>query len=141
MTLWTAACQDPLSMGLSRHQYWSGMPCPPPQDLLDPGTKPRSLKSPALTDGFFTTSATWGSLVATSNKCSQIMKPTAIVSSQNHGTIKTRGASWNYSQGREKEDGGKPPGREAFSQSVKNTPRLVPIRGFTKTQDNRVHPH
>ena len=39
-TLWTVACQAPLSMGLSRQEYWSGLPCPPPGDLLDPGFKP-----------------------------------------------------------------------------------------------------
>ena len=27
-TLWTIACQAPLSMGLSRQEYWSGLPCP-----------------------------------------------------------------------------------------------------------------
>ena len=33
VTPWTAACQIPLSMGLSRHEYWSGLPFPPPGDL------------------------------------------------------------------------------------------------------------
>ena len=28
--LWTVACQVPLSMGFSRQEYWSGLPCPPP---------------------------------------------------------------------------------------------------------------
>ena len=32
--------QAPLSMGFSRQEYWSGLPCPPPQDLPDPGTEP-----------------------------------------------------------------------------------------------------
>ena len=32
---------------------------PPPRDSLDSGIEPASLKSPALADGFFTTSATW----------------------------------------------------------------------------------
>ena len=27
---WTVACQAPLSMGVSRQEYWSGLPCPPP---------------------------------------------------------------------------------------------------------------
>ena len=36
-TLWTAACQAPLSMELSRREYWSGLPCPPPGDLLNLG--------------------------------------------------------------------------------------------------------
>ena len=35
--LWTVACQAPLSMGFSRQEYWSGLPCPPPGDLPDPG--------------------------------------------------------------------------------------------------------
>ena len=36
-TLWTAACQAPLSMGFSRQEFWSGLPFPSPGDLLDPG--------------------------------------------------------------------------------------------------------
>ena len=35
-TLWTVAHQAPLSMGFSRQEYWSGLPCPPPGDLPDP---------------------------------------------------------------------------------------------------------
>ena len=58
VALWTEACQAPLSMGSSRQEYWSGFPCPPPEDLPDPGVEPESLTSPALTCGFFTTSAT-----------------------------------------------------------------------------------
>ena len=46
-------------MELSRQAYWSGLPCPPPGDLPDPGIKPMSLKFPALAGRFFTTSATW----------------------------------------------------------------------------------
>ena len=52
-TLWTAALQVPLSMGFSRQEYWSGLPCPPPRDLPDPGITPGSLMSPALADEFF----------------------------------------------------------------------------------------
>ena len=57
-TLWTVAHQTPLSVGFSRQEYWSGLPCPPPGDLPDPGMEPVSLMSPALAGGFFTTSAT-----------------------------------------------------------------------------------
>ena len=47
---WTVACQAPLSMGFSREDYWSGLPCPPPGDLPDPGLE---LGSTALqVDGF-----------------------------------------------------------------------------------------
>ena len=42
MTPWTVACQAPLSMGFSRQEYWSGLPCPSPGDLPNPGIKPRS---------------------------------------------------------------------------------------------------
>ena len=35
--------QAPLSMGLSRQEYWSGLPFPPPGDLLDPGIEPTDL--------------------------------------------------------------------------------------------------
>ena len=44
-TPWTVAHQAPLSMGLSRQEYWSGLPFPSPGDLPDPGMEPRS---PAL---------------------------------------------------------------------------------------------
>ena len=55
----TVAHQAPLSMGFSRQEHWSGLPCPLPGDLPDPGIKPSSLMSPALADGFFTTNVTW----------------------------------------------------------------------------------
>ena len=51
--------QAPLSMGLSRQEHWSGLLCPPPGDLPDPGTEPVSLTSPALAGEFFTTRVTW----------------------------------------------------------------------------------
>ena len=38
----TAASKAPLSMGFSRQESWSGLPCPPPGDLPNPGTEPRS---------------------------------------------------------------------------------------------------
>ena len=62
VTLWTAACQAPLSMGFSRQEYWSGLPCPPPGYLPNPGIEPTSLMSPALAGRFFTTSTTWEAL-------------------------------------------------------------------------------
>ena len=55
VTLWTIACQAPLSIGFSRQEYWSGLPLPSAEDLPDPGIKPTSLESPALTGRFFTT--------------------------------------------------------------------------------------
>ena len=46
-------------MGFSRQEYWSGLSCPPPGDLSDPGVEPSPLMSPALAGGFLTTRATW----------------------------------------------------------------------------------
>ena len=58
VTLWTH--QAPLSIGFSRQEHWSGLPCPPPGDLPDSGIKPASFMSPALPgDRFFTIRATW----------------------------------------------------------------------------------
>ena len=56
---WTVASRAPLSLGFSRQEYWSGLPCPPLRDLPNPGIKLVSLMSPPLTARFFTTSATW----------------------------------------------------------------------------------
>ena len=47
VTPWAAARQAPLSMGLSRPEYWSGLPCPPLGHLPDPGIEP-TLVPPGL---------------------------------------------------------------------------------------------
>ena len=44
-------------MEFSRQEYWSGLPCPPPGELLNPGIELTSLTSSALAGGFFTTGA------------------------------------------------------------------------------------
>ena len=62
VTLRTVARQVPLSMEFSRQEYWSGLPCPPPGDLPEPGIEPTSLMSPALAGGFFITRASWKTL-------------------------------------------------------------------------------
>ena len=41
--------------GILQEEYWSGLLCPPPGGLPDPGTEPASLEYPALAGGFFTT--------------------------------------------------------------------------------------
>ena len=51
--------QGSLSMEFSRQEYWSGLPFPPPLDLLNPDIEPASLASSALSEGFFITRATW----------------------------------------------------------------------------------
>ena len=43
VTPWTVACQDPLSMEFSRQESWSGLPYPPPGDLLNSVIEPRPL--------------------------------------------------------------------------------------------------
>ena len=40
-TPWTITHQTSLSIGFSRHEYWSGLPCPSSEDLPDPGIEPR----------------------------------------------------------------------------------------------------
>ena len=55
VTLWTVAHQAPLSMGFSRREYWSGLPCPPPGGLPDLRSEPMSpvslpLSLPHLSD-------------------------------------------------------------------------------------------
>ena len=45
LTPWTIVCQGPLSVGFSRQEYWSGLPCAPVGDLQNSGIKPGS---PAL---------------------------------------------------------------------------------------------
>ena len=50
------AHQAPLSMKISRQEYWNEMPFPPPQGLPNPGIK---LEFPALAGSSFTTSGIW----------------------------------------------------------------------------------
>ena len=54
-------CSPPvtLSTEFSKQGYWSGLPFPTPGNLPDSGTEPKSLASPALAGGFFTTCTTW----------------------------------------------------------------------------------
>ena len=55
-TLWTVAHQAPLSMGLSRQEYWSQLPFPSPRELPDTEFTLRSFMSPVLAGWFLTTS-------------------------------------------------------------------------------------
>ena len=58
-TPWNVAFQAPLSMGFSRQEYWSGLPCLSPGDLLNSGIELASFTFPALAGELFTTSTTW----------------------------------------------------------------------------------
>ena len=44
----TVAHQAPQSLGFSRQEILSGLPCLPPEDLLNPGIEPASSESPAV---------------------------------------------------------------------------------------------
>ena len=81
-TLSTVACRASLSMKLSRQEHWSGLPCPPPGDLPNPGMVPMSLMSPASGGGFLTTSATWEVLFHITN--SKLTKLNKINTNSQH---------------------------------------------------------
>ena len=56
----TIACQDPLSMELSRQEHWSGLPFPSPGDLLEPGIEPTvAVGCSGRCSGIFIIGATW----------------------------------------------------------------------------------
>ena len=54
-TAWTVAHQAPLSMGFSKQEHWSMLPCPISGDLPNPGIESESAASPVLADRLFTT--------------------------------------------------------------------------------------
>ena len=71
VTLWTVACQTPLSMGFSRQEYHGGLPCPPPGDPSNPGMEPVSPGNPALQADSLPLSH-WGSPFKSSFKRSMV---------------------------------------------------------------------
>ena len=87
----TVARQAPPSMGFSRQEYWSGLPCPPPEDLTDPGIEPMSplfqghslplqcVGSPDLSQA--------QSNLCSSRKCSSLVPPAASNSTGRHQGI------------------------------------------------------
>ena len=72
----TITWQAPLSLGLSRQGYCSGLPCPPPGGLPRPGIDPGSFGSSALVGGFFPL-ALPGKSLCTELLCNQISLSTA----------------------------------------------------------------
>ena len=58
-TLWTAACWAPLSIGFSREEFWSWLPCPTLGHLPNSGSNLFLLSPPALSGRFLTSSITW----------------------------------------------------------------------------------
>ena len=87
--LWTIARQAPLCMGFFRQEYWSGLSCPPPGDLPNPGTEPVSLMFPALAGRFFTTSATWEAQLQWTNPLTPLSAECTIQSSSHWQTWAT----------------------------------------------------
>ena len=59
VTLWTVAHQAPLSIGFSRQEYWSGLPCPSPGGHSRPRDRTRVSYISCMGRRFFTTSAPW----------------------------------------------------------------------------------
>ena len=92
VTLWTVAFQASLSVGFSRQEHWSGLSCPPPGDLPNPGTEPASLMSPALAGRFFTAAAAPKSLQSCPTPCDPMdcSPPDSSV----HGTLQARTLEW-----------------------------------------------
>ena len=71
----------------SRQEFWSGFPCPPPEDFPNPGTEPVSLMSPALAGGFLTASTTWEAPIS---RISQFSRSVVSDSLWPHGLQLTR---------------------------------------------------
>ena len=63
-----------------KQEYWSELPCPPPEDLPKPGTEPMSLMSPALAGRFFTTSATWKPYTDKETEIQKVLAPGQVTS-------------------------------------------------------------
>ena len=63
VTPWTVARQAPLSMGFSRQEYWSGLPCSRLGDRPNPGIKPASPASPASQEDSLPSEPLWKSLL------------------------------------------------------------------------------
>ena len=53
LTPWSVARKAPLSMRFSKHDYWSGLLCPPPGDLPNPGIEPVFSCISCIAGGFF----------------------------------------------------------------------------------------
>ena len=87
MTLCTAARQASQSLGFSRQENWSGLPCPPPGDLPDSGIELASLTPFSLAGGFFATSATWEAHIYTYIQYLTNVKLTLIIRQVQCGNV------------------------------------------------------
>ena len=83
---------------LPRQEYWSGLPCPPPGDLPDPGIELGSLTSPALAGRFFITSDTHTTCPQKSYSGTQAARPVAAWTIAGHcgrGKDSLKSHAWN----------------------------------------------
>ena len=78
VTLWTVAHQAPLSMGLFKQEHWSGLLCPPPGGLPNPGIEPTSPAVLALQVSSLLLSLQ-GSPYFTQNSVYKLMLPSQFV--------------------------------------------------------------
>ena len=62
-------------MGFFRQEYWSGFPCPPPEDLPNPGIEPESLTSPALQEGSLPLAPPGKPKVKVTQSCQTVFNP------------------------------------------------------------------
>ena len=72
-TLWTIVKQSPPSMGFSKQEYWSGLPCLPPEDLPNPWIKAVSLASLTLISNWFDLLVAKGTLKSLQNHSSKAL--------------------------------------------------------------------
>ena len=87
---------SPLSMRISRQDYWSGLPFPSPGDLPDPGMEPVSPASPALAGGFFATESPGKPKMLVAQLCPSFWDPTdcSPPGSSVHGILQAGILEW-----------------------------------------------
>ena len=120
-------------MGFSRQEYWSGLPCPPPGDLPDPGIEPTSLMSPAWAGGFFTTTGTGKPLYTVKTYSVENPSPSSNLSTQGDldttGVLKVRGLVLHHQRLWEMQIPCLSP-RTSESPTLKMSPKLTHLLGL-----------
>ena len=125
-TVWNPVdCSPPaLSMGFSRQGYWSGLPCPPPGDLPDPGIQTAPHMSPELAGGFFTARATW-EVLTLAESLSKLLRIQTLV---NHGKEEVSKVAWKVSPGTTEPEFSKQQWRHHWKTLKENFPALLPLK-------------
>ena len=121
-------------MEFSRQESWSGLPCPPPGDLPNPGTEPSSLASPALAGRFFATVPTGFTIT--------------YESAHSEGQDQNQDAEVTWNQRKNSEEGVRSPKPELSPQSETTSREMKlmqQVKGQTPIHDSRKlathHPH